>query len=82
MMGYGIKVKFRDDDWAWYEYDGTSQKTGVRRVTFHTIEEGEEWCKTFNVNGIVEEYDVSLFCEYQEDLFDKCDFCDCWKRER
>ena len=79
MMGYGIKVKFRDDDWAWYEYDGTSQKTGVRRVTFHTIEEGEEWCKTFNIKGKVVEYDVSSFCRHREDLFYKCDFCDCWK---
>jgi hypothetical protein len=79
MMGYGIKVKFRDDDWAWYEYDGTSQKTGVRRVTFHTIEEGEEWCKTFNIEGKVVEYDVSSFCKHREDLFYKCNFCDCWK---
>lgn len=78
-MGYGIKVKFRDDDWAWYEYDGTSQKTGVRRVTFHTIEEGEEWCKTFNIEGKVVEYDVSSFCKHREDLFYKCNFCDCWK---
>ena len=81
MMGYGIKVKFRDDDWAWYEYDGTSQKTGVRRVTFHTIEEGEEWCKTFDINGKVVEYDVSSFCRYREDLFYKCNFCDCWKKD-
>jgi len=79
MMGYGIKVKFRDDDWAWYEYDNTSQKTGVRRVTFHTIEEGEEWCKTFNIKGKVVEYDVSFFCRHREDLFYKCNFCDCWK---
>jgi hypothetical protein len=79
MMGYGVKVKMRDDDWIWYA--GSSQKTGVRRVTFHTIEEGEEWCKTFNINGIVEEYDVRSFCEYQEDLFDKCNFCDCWKKD-
>ncbi len=94
-MAYGDKVKFRDDDWVWYEYDGTSQKTGlkklyedsyaeelmsgVRRVTFHTIEEGEEWCKTFNIKGKVVEYDVSSFCRHREDLFYKCNFCDCWK---
>ena len=79
MMAYGVKVKFRDDDWMWYV--GSPLEKGLSRLAFKTISDAMVWCNNFNIKGNVEEFEASLYCSYQEELFDKCDFCDCWKNE-
>jgi hypothetical protein len=78
-MAYGVKVKFRDDDWLWYV--GSPLDKGLSRLAFKTISDAMVWCNNFNIKGTVEEFEASLYCSYQEELFDKCDFCDCWKNE-
>ena len=79
MMAYGVKVKFRDDDWMWYV--GSPLEKGLSKLAFKTKSDAMVWCNNFNIKGTVEEFEASLYCSYQEELFDKCDFCDCWKRE-
>ena len=79
MMAYGVKVKFRDDDWLWYV--SSPLEKGLSRLAFKTKSDAMVWCNNFNIKGIIEEFEASLYCSYQEELFDKCDFCDCWKNE-
>ena len=78
-MAYGVKVKFRDDDWVWYV--GSPLKKGTSRLAFKTKSEAMIWCNNFDIKGIIEEFNASLYCIYTEELFDKCDFCDCWKKD-
>ena len=78
-MAYGVKVKFRDDDWLWYV--SSPLEKGLSRLAFKTKSDAMVWCNNFNIKGIIEEFEASLYCSYQEELFDKCDFCDCWKNE-
>jgi len=78
-MAYGVKVKFRDDDWMWYV--GSPLEKGLSRLAFKTKSDAMVWCNNFNIKGTVEEFEASLYCSYQEELFDKCDSCDCWKNE-
>ena len=84
MMAYGVKVKFRDDDWMWYV--GSPLEKGLSRLAFKTKSDAMVWCNNSNVKDIgnrarIEEFDASSYCMNIGDLFDKCGFCDCWKNE-
>jgi len=92
-MAYGVKVKFRDDDWVWYAGSPSfgnpttfNIEKGTSRLTFKTKSDAMVWCNNSNVKDIgnrarIEEFDASSYCMNIGDLFDKCGFCDCWKNE-
>lgn len=83
MKAWGILIKYNGEigNWNGPWYNNNTPIRGLTRLGYRTKEEADTWIKRNNMrNCVSREFEASNFCVYRDELFDRCDFCECWKK--